>query len=71
MSITITVARSVSFADYARIEELADLLRAQDRNFKDRVVIVQWGATTSVTDTQDRLRGALLQLLVENVLSKK
>jgi hypothetical protein len=40
MSITITVARSVSFADYARIEELAELLRAQDRNFKDRAVTV-------------------------------
>ena len=71
MSITITVARSVSFADYARIEELADLLRMQDRNFKDRVVTVQWGPATTVSDTHDRLRGALLQLLVENVLYKR
>ncbi|MCE1193445.1 MAG: hypothetical protein LWW96_14955 [Acidovorax sp.] len=69
MSITITVATTVSAADYARIEQLAEVLREKDGNFKGRTVTVEWGAATVITDTQDKLRGALLQLLVESVLS--
>lgn len=70
MSITITVASSVSAADYARIEQLAEVLREKDGNFRGRSVTVERGPATAITDTQDKLRGALLQLLVEGVLSR-
>ena len=70
MSITITIATSVSAADYARIEQLAEVLREKDGNFRGRAVTVERGPTTAITDTQDKLRGALLQLLVEGVLSR-
>lgn len=69
MSISITIANSVSASDYARIEQLAQVLREQDGNFRGRSVTVQRGPATVVSDSQDTLRGALLQLLVEGVLS--
>lgn len=70
MSITITLAQTVSAAGYAEVESLAQELYAHDSNFKDRAMKVQRGSATVVTDSQDALRAALLQLMVEGVLSR-
>jgi hypothetical protein len=69
MAITVTIARSVSFADYRRVEDFIEQLTQQNGDFKGRVILLARGSTTSVSDDQDSLRGALLQLLVESVLA--
>lgn len=70
MSITITLSNTVSEAGFARVEELAQQLEARDGNFQGRTISMQRGAATAVTDTDDRLRAALLQLMVDSVLEQ-
>ena len=69
MAIIVTLARSVSFADYRRVEDFIEQLSQQNGDFKGRVISLAHGSTTAVSDEQDSLRGALLQLLVESVLA--
>lgn len=70
MSITITLSSTVSEAGLARVEELAHQLQARDGNFQGRTISMQRGTATAVTDTDDRLRAALLQLMVDSVLEQ-
>ena len=68
MSITITLSRTVSPASHLRVEEFISTLKSQDGDFKGRVISLVQGTSTFVVDSQDGLRGALLQLMVESVL---
>ena len=68
MSITITIANTVSHAGFTRVDELAHQLEARDGNFQGRTITMQRGTATAVTDPDDGLRAALLQLMVDSVL---
>ena len=68
MAITITLSRTVSPADHLRVEELVSNLKNQEGDFKGRAISLAQGSSTFVVDSQDGLRGALLQLMVESVL---
>lgn len=68
MAITITLPRTVSLADHLRVEALVSTLRNQEGDFKGRAISLAQGSSTFVVDSQDGLRGALLQLMVESVL---
>lgn len=69
MSITITLSKSVTEQDLDNVLELVQYLQESDFNFLGRAIRVQRGFVTTVEDTDDALRGALLRLLVESVLS--
>ncbi|HTH09885.1 MAG TPA: hypothetical protein VMA55_09975 [Acidovorax sp.] len=70
MAITVTLARSVSLAAYRRVEDFIEQLSQQNGDFKGRVILLARGSTTSVSDEQDNLRGALLQIMVDSVLEE-
>ncbi|RYH68086.1 MAG: hypothetical protein EON54_02945 [Alcaligenaceae bacterium] len=69
VSIIITIARAVQDDQFGEVQALTRQLYLHDGNFQGRAMTVERGAATVVTDSQDILRGALLQLMVESVLA--
>ncbi|CAN7533384.1 hypothetical protein ASF11_12140 [Acidovorax sp. Leaf76] len=70
MGITVTLARNISDKDFQEVEALVRHLQATDYNFDGRAIWVERGAVTDVHDPQDALRAALLELMVNGILSE-
>ncbi|WP_426304229.1 hypothetical protein ACN9MJ_14790 [Acidovorax facilis] len=71
MSITITIASTVSANAFESVVVLAGRLERGDANFKDRAIAGRRGPLTSVIDATDDLRAALLRLLVDGTLNHR
>ncbi|CAN7347831.1 hypothetical protein LJR074_001994 [Acidovorax sp. LjRoot74] len=69
MSITVFVDRKLSEAAVKEVEHLARHLEERDPNWEGRLIWVKRGPATFVADTEDPLRGALLELQVTALLA--
>ena len=70
MSITVTISKAASDRDIDQVQLLVRHLQDFDLNFKGRAIRIERGFITSVVDTDDLLRGALLKLMVDSLLSR-
>lgn len=69
MAITVTIAKTLSDADFATVDMLVRELQETDQNFAGRAIFVERGSFTAVYDPADAMREALLMLMVRAVLN--